>query len=114
MTRNLVIFAACFLVGAIATTALRAALHKPYEDAPTVAAATTTAPAAMPAPAADPGAKPVNTLCPICGMKVNPALPTATWQGKVVGFGCKACPPKFQAAPDKYGPAALQNRVVEE
>ncbi len=57
---------------------------------------------------------PVNTICAICGMPVNPKLPTATYQGKTIGFGCKACPPKFAAEPERYGPAALKNQVVEE
>jgi YHS domain-containing protein len=119
MTRHLMIFAACFLVGAVAATALRTALHQPYAETPAPAMS---APAALPAaaapvvapPPAPADAKPVNTLCPICGMTVDPAIPTATWQGKVIGFGCKACPPKFKATPEKYGPAAVQNRVVEE
>ena len=64
-------------------------------------------------PAADTGGnagdsgKPVNKTCPICGMDVDPSLPTATYQGKTVGFGCAACPPRFEREPDKYGPAAL-------
>lgn len=62
-------------------------------------------------PAAD---VPVNTVCAICGMKVNPKLPTETYQGKKVGFGCAACPPLFRENPDKYGPAALRNEVVED
>jgi len=63
-------------------------------------------------PAADAGA--VNTVCAICGMKVNPKIPTETYQGKKVGFGCGACPAQFRANPDKYGPAALRNEVVED
>jgi YHS domain-containing protein len=65
-------------------------------------------------PAAPAAGAPVNTICAICGMPVNPKLPTATYQGKTIGFGCKACPPKFAAEPDRYGPAALKNQVVEE
>lgn len=78
------------------------------------------APAAAPAPKPDPAAdaahhhvpastKPVNTLCAICGMDVDPDLPTATYQGQTIGFGCPACPPKFRANPDRYGPAYLRN-----
>lgn len=75
---------------------------------------------AAPAPAADAAtpaadeAKPVNTVCAICGMKVNPKIATETYQGKKVGFGCGACPAQFRANPDKYGPAALRNEVVED
>jgi YHS domain-containing protein len=46
-------------------------------------------------------------------MEVDPDLPTAEYQGKTIGFGCKACPPKFKANPDNYGPAYLRNEVVE-
>jgi hypothetical protein len=47
-------------------------------------------------------------------MPVDPTLPTAIYQGKTIGFGCKACPPMFAAEPERYGPAALKNQVVEE
>lgn len=47
-------------------------------------------------------------------MKVNPKLGTALYQGKVIGFGCKTCPAKFAADPDRYGPAAIAGQVVEE
>ena len=68
-----------------------------------------------PAEAAQPAAdKPVNTVCAICGMKVNPKIPTEKYQGKTVGFGCGACPPMFRENPDKYGPAALRNEIVED
>lgn len=116
MNKNIAIFLAAFVAGSIATLAVRSALHEPH-------AAADTAPAAMPqAPSAghehaqaEPvaGAQPVNTVCAICGMKVNPKIPTAEYQGKVIGFGCKRCPPKFAANPDLYGPAALANQVVE-
>lgn len=64
---------------------------------------------------ADAGAagKPVNTICAICGMDVNPAIPTAEYQGKTIGFGCKMCPPKFKADPDRYGPAYLRNEIIK-
>lgn len=122
MTRHLAIFAACFLLGAIAVATLRTASHEPYAPpAATVAAAASTAPAADPhaghaaAPAQPPpaAAKPVNTVCAICGMEVDPKLPTATYAGKTIGFGCKACPPRFAKDPEKYGPAFLENRVIE-
>jgi YHS domain-containing protein len=93
------------------------------------APATTPAPAATPepapaAPAADPHAghaasappaagEPVNTICAICGMDVDPALPTAQYQGKTIGFGCRMCPPKFKANPDRYGPAYVRNELYK-
>jgi hypothetical protein len=78
-------------------------------------------PAVAPAPAVDPHAghgalktgATVNTVCAICGMDVDPSIKPATYKGKLVGFGCRMCPPKFAADPERYGPAALENRVVE-
>ena len=81
----------------------------------------TPAPAPAQAPAADPHAghgaatttgATVNTVCAICGMDVDPAIKPASYQGKLVGFGCRMCPPKFARDPDRYGPAALENKVV--
>lgn len=66
--------------------------------------------AAADKPAAD--GKPVNTVCAICGMDVDPSIPTAEYQGKTIGFGCRMCPPKFKADPDRYGPAYLRNEVL--
>lgn len=130
MTRHLIIFAACFLLGAGVTAAIRTVRHNAYEGhqgSHTVASATTVDAQARQAapPEADPHAGhampgapaagvPVNSICAICAMPVNPKLPTATYQGKTIGFGCKACPPKFAAEPERYGPAALKNQVVEE
>lgn len=134
MTRHLIIFAACFLLGAVVMAAIRTVRHNAYEGhqgSHTVAPASTVDPhaghtgAATPPAAPDPHAGhdmpaapaagvPVNTVCAICGMPVDPKLPTATYQGKIIGFGCKACPPRFADEPDRYGPAALKNQVVEE
>lgn len=95
----------------------------PAEDPPSghAAPAQPAAPAVAPAPAADPHAghgamktgATVNTVCAICGMDVDPSIKPATYKGKLVGFGCRMCPPKFAADPERYGPAALENRVVE-
>jgi len=59
------------------------------------------------------GAQPVNTICAICGMDVDPKLPTAVYQGQTIGFGCKMCPPKFKADPDRYGPSYLHNEQIK-
>ena len=56
--------------------------------------------------------RPVNTICAICGMPVDPTLPTLEYQGKRIGFGCKLCPPKFKAEPDRYGPFYLRDERV--
>lgn len=58
--------------------------------------------------------KPVNTVCAICGMDVDPNLPTLEYQGKRIGFGCKMCPAKFKADPDRYGPFYLRNEVIKK
>ena len=59
-------------------------------------------------------AKAVNTICAICGMAVDPKIPTVEYQGKTIGFGCKMCPPKFKADPDRYGPIYLKNETVKQ
>lgn len=69
--------------------------------------------ASTPTSAGSPSDQPVNTVCAICGMDVDPSLPTAMYQGKTIGFGCRACPPKFKRDPDRYGPAYLRNEVIE-
>ncbi len=131
MTRHLFIFFVCFLSGALITTVIRTRRHQPFagsagpqpmDHAVSAPMSTQTpmpasAPSVMPAASmtdAPVSAIPVNTICAICGMPVNAALPTATYHGKVIGFGCKVCPEKFAKEPDKFGPAALVNRVVEE
>ena len=65
------------------------------------------------AAATTPAAKPVNTICAICGMPVDPAIPTVEYQGKTIGFGCKLCPPKFKANPELYGPLYLKNQPIK-
>ena len=61
----------------------------------------------------DDASKPVNTVCAICGMEVDPALPTLQYKGQTIGFGCKMCPPKFKADPDRYGPSYLKNEILK-
>jgi hypothetical protein len=134
MTKHLFVFLGTFILGVVLALAVRAAWFKPYAEhsghpaAPQYAAMVSnpSAPATTPAPAptsADPhaghasrGGSPavvssatVNTICAICGMEVDPELPTAIYQGKKIGFGCAVCPPKFAADPERYGPAALRN-----
>lgn len=115
MSRHVIIFAIAFVVGGILTLGVRTALHRPYAAPPAAPAPMAPdmpmAPSATSAAAVD--AKPVNTICAICGMPVDPAVPTALYKGKVIGFGCKMCPPKFAADPEKYGPLYLQNKVAE-
>lgn len=119
MNKPIVPFALAFLVGAATALVIRSARHEPYEaDAPkpevVVPANTHHAPAPTePEPAAS-AASPVNNVCPICGMDVDPDTPTAMYKGQVIGLGCRNCPAEFAANPALYGEAALQNKVVEE
>jgi len=145
MIKNIFLFLGTFVVGALVSLVVRAALHNPHEgheghaagggdylpmvSNPTAPARSTTEP--PPAPAAEPkaadphaghgkmdttsvGDKPVNTVCAICGMEVDPSLPTLEYMGRKIGFGCKMCPPKFKADPDRYGPYYLRNEVIKK
>lgn len=128
MTRHIFTFLGTFLVGALIALAARTATHQPHANhsasgqpqasaAKPSAAISESAPhAAMPAAtgAVSAATTPVNTVCAICGMKVDPTLPTIEYQGKTIGFGCRMCPPKFKAEPDKYGPAYLRNEVIKK
>ncbi len=144
MKNHLLLFAAAFALGTVAALAARSAWFQPYENHPTAEPAADYAPMvanplapasqpmaeknkpsnppATPSKPADPHAghhasapaKTVNTVCPICGMDVDPSLKPATYQGKLIGFGCRMCPPKFAREPDRYGPAALENKVVSD
>jgi YHS domain-containing protein len=136
MTRNLLIFIGTFVAGALVALLVRAATFDPHagheghpagggDYAAMVSNPLAPPPAATPAPAAKgPGepvpmarpavaGQPVNTVCSICGMDVDPRLPTAEYKGQTIGFGCRMCPPKFKADPDRYGPAYLKNEVIE-
>lgn len=136
MVRNVFIFLATFAVGALIAFTGRAMRHKP-EEAPSAHASPLRAPmVSNPLRSADAGATTasahatpghaavaaptdtvppatVNTVCAICGMEVDPKVPALEYQGKMIGFGCKLCPPKFKADPDKYGPLYLRNEVVK-
>ncbi|MDO8543652.1 MAG: hypothetical protein Q7S40_24695 [Opitutaceae bacterium] len=84
------------------STARSAAAHENHSGAATKAVTAKTAPG-----------KPVNSVCAICGMDVDPKMPTAQYQGQTIGFGCKMCRPKFEAEPDRYGPSYLKNEVIK-
>ena len=122
MKKSILLFAIAFVLGTMLALPARAIWFAPPlpVDAPAPAAPAAPMiahdhPAATPKPAGAsaaqdvPNAKSVNSICTICGMDVDPAIPPALYQGKLVGFGCKACPPKFAADPDRYGPHALRN-----
>ena len=125
MKTHVFFFLAAFAIGTVGALAARSAWFKPYVDhsghpaAPDYSQMVTNPSAPAPAPA-DPHAghgasttsTTVNTVCAICGMDVDPTIKPATYQGKLVGFGCRMCPPKFAREPDRYGPSALENKVV--
>lgn len=138
MKKQIALFAAAFVIGATLALAVRAARHDPYADhrvppapTPPMPMVDNTTPKAQPppthnahaghdmahnaaaAPATADSESAVNTICPICGMTVDPKLPSATYAGQRVGFGCAMCPPKFAVEPDRYGPAALRNEQAE-
>ncbi len=140
MTRNLLIFIGTFVSGALVALIVRAATFDPHagheghpagggDYAAMVSNPLAPAPTATgtPAPAANAhgehgehgamaktaaAGEPVNTVCAICGMDVDPRLPTAEYKGQTIGFGCRMCPPKFKADPDRYGPSYLKNEVI--
>lgn len=103
MKTSLILFVVAFALAAGVTLALRTARHDPHAGhSPAEHARATQAAAAT-----------VNTICPICAMDVDPSLKPAEYQGKLVGFGCAACPPRFAADPERWGPSALRNEVLK-
>ena len=134
--KSIFTFLATFVLGALIALAARTARHDPHAGHDTAGATTTRGdyapmvnnsppphsqisnpkspiPTAADPHAGHPAAKtPVNSLCAICGMKVDPSLPTTEYQGQTIGFGCKMCAPKFKAEPDKYGPSYLRNELI--
>ena len=117
MTRNIFIFLGTFVAGALIALVARAALFQPHATASSAATSHAAHATAAETPNSkpqtpNPNSLPVNTVCAICGMDVDPKIPTAQYQGKTIGFGCKMCPPKFKADPDRYGPLYLRNEVV--
>lgn len=143
MTRHLALFVATFVAGAVLALAVRSALHQPYAGhaghvetpayAPLVNHTTPPepkpdAPPPRPSPpkagapatphadhaTASPTGSTINTVCPICGMEVDPSIQPAEHDGTLVGFGCRACPPKFAREPERYLPAARNNVTVED
>ena len=119
MIRHLLIFVITAALGALVALAVRSAVHHPYASpADSHEQHTPTAPAPAPAkPASDPhaghvsapAAKPVNKICAICGMDVDPKL-TAIYKEQLIAFGCAKCPDKFAKDPERFGPYFLKNQ----
>ena len=118
--RHVIIFIACFVVGAAVALIVRTAFHKPYAESIPVATgiavatpvATPAATQALPDPAESVAV--VNTICPICGMAVDPNIAVQVWQGHRIGLGCAKCPAKFTAHADHYGAYALKNEKAPQ
>lgn len=111
--KTVLVFLATFVVGAAIALAVRAARHDPFVAPASGPTATVAAnPHAGHASLKSDGAAVVNTVCPICGMDVDPSLKPAEYQGKLVGFGCAACPSRFAKDPARWGPHALRNEVA--
>ena len=126
MSRSILIFVACFVFGATIALVVRAALHHPYAEDLAPAAPPPAGhqhhgdalPVPPPPPAAPGGAGALaigNTICPVCGSAVDASLPTSRYRDRVIGFGCAAggCKAKFDADPERFGPAALADRKAE-
>jgi len=50
----------------------------------------------------DAKAKAFNVKCPVEREDVDPAVPTTTYKGKVIGFCCEDCQKKFDLDPKAY------------
>ena len=116
--KSLILFLATFVFGAALALGTRTALHEPYAvpEASTPGASAHLDHGDAPAKPATDAQKEstTNTVCAICGMDVDPAIPSISYGGKRVGFGCAACPPRFAKEPDRYGPFALRNEIAPE
>jgi YHS domain-containing protein len=114
-----------FLIGGLCALVARSALHKPYEQPMTMPSAEQERKSAAMTDQSDhashaghqtknhPVTSPtINSICSICGMDVDSEVPTAQYQGKTIGFGCRKCPPLFAKDPDRYGPFYLKNEKM--
>ena len=55
-------------------------------------------------PTTAPSDKPVNQFCAVMqNHKISEGV-TTEYKGKIIGFCCESCIPKFEANPDKYLP----------
>ena len=124
MLRQLFMFALAFGAGALLTLAVRSACHRPYDVVIPELPAPTSPQSAPAVPekkttvdvhadhATTPLAKPVNAVCSLCGMDVDPEIPSAIFNGHTIGFACLKCPPKFAQKPARFGPYYLRNEKV--
>ena len=82
----------CALAGVVVMAA-----DKPAEKKPEIPATKpTTKPSTQPA-------APINKFCAVeTENPVDPTVPTVTYKGKVIGFCCEDCAPKFLKDPEFY------------
>jgi len=120
--RDIVLILISLLIGGLCALVARSAFHNPHElpmSLPTnsqergpVATTDHADHASHPTTNNPVTALPINSICSICGMDVDKELPTAQYQGKTIGFGCRKCPPLFAKDPDRYGPFYLKNEKM--
>lgn len=54
-------------------------------------------------PSTQPSNQPINKFCAVEGDNpIDPAVKTVEYKGKIIGFCCEKCIPKFEADPEKY------------
>ena len=59
--------------------------------------------AKSPPPATTQAATPINKFCAVDHENpVDSTVPTVTYKGKVIGFCCEDCIPKFKKNPERY------------
>ena len=110
---DIVLLLISFLIGGLCALVARSALHKPYEQPMTMPSAEQERKsAAMTDHSNHVTSSTINSRCSICGMDVDSEVPTAQYQGKTIGFGCRKCPPLFAKDPDRYGPFYLKNEKM--
>ena len=124
MSRQLFMLVIAVGAGALLTLAVRSAWHRPYDAvihegfAPTVPQPVSVG--LEKKPTVEPHTeypatslvKPVNTVCSLCGMDVDPEIPHAIFNGQTISFACLKCPPKFKQNPGLFGPYYLRNEKV--
>lgn len=124
MLRQGLFFVLAVGAGALLILVVRSAWHRPYDAAIHAwSAPTVPQPASVDLkkkPTVEPRAerpatslvRPVNTVCSLCGMDVDPEIPSVIFNGEAIGFACLKCPPKFKQDPGLFGPYYLRNEKV--
>src|SRR5882724_8395909 len=94
MRQNILIGVFACMLAAMVGAAIYAAEKKGSEKPTTQPAATQ---------ASTQSAAPINKFCAVeTENPVDPTVPTVTYKGKVIGFCCEDCVPKFKKNPEAY------------